>query len=93
MNRQPMNPDDDDVEANEALRKRKRLLTIVTSIVLLFVVLLEARRNCSSVPLYLKSLSHDMITEISDTDDVDSAARKSLGSYHSVAGRLRPYIF
>lgn len=75
MNRQPMNPDDDDIEANEALRKRKRLLTIVTSIVLLFVVLLEARRNCSSVPLYLKPLSHDMITEISDTDDVDSAAR------------------
>ena len=67
--------DVDDIEAAERLRKRKRLVTIVTSTVLLFVVLLEARRNCSGVPLYLKPLPRDMITEVSDTVDVDAAAR------------------
>ena len=67
--------DVDDIEAAERLRKRKRLVTIVTSIVLLFVVLLEARRNCSGVPLNLKPLPRDMITEVSDIIDEDAAAR------------------
>ena len=75
MNLQQMHPDVDDIVGAERLRKRKRLVTIVTFIVLLFVVLLEARRNCSGVPLYLKPLPHDMISEISDTDEGAATAK------------------
>ena len=57
----------EDLDAdNDALRKRKCLITIVTSMVFLFVILLDTRQQRPGVPLYQKPLPQHVINGLLD---------------------------
>ena len=70
----------DDLDAHDdALRKRKCLITIVTSMIFLFVILLDARQKCPGIPLFQKPLPQHVINGLlnsaDDFEDFKSSVR------------------
>ena len=53
---------------------RKRLLRLITSVVVIFFILIDARQRNPGVPLYTKPLSADILDVFSTSEDVQEYA-------------------
>ena len=67
-------PLDADLDAEAALCNRKRLVIIVTSMVFLFVTLLDARQKCPGVPLLQKPLPLNFSDSFYTSDNIEEYA-------------------
>ena len=59
---------------SEEQRMRKRLLRLITSVVVIFFILIDARQRNPGVPLYQKPLSADVLDVFSTSDDAQEYA-------------------
>ena len=66
-----LDPMDNDLAESEALKKRKRLLKLITSVVVIFFILIAAREQNPGVPLYQKPLGSHILDVFSDSDDIE----------------------
>ena len=59
---------------SEAQRIRKRLVRLITSVVVIFFILIDARQRNPGVPLFQKPLSVDVLDIFSTSEDVEQYA-------------------
>ena len=62
---------DDDFGASEAARKRKRLLGLLSSVIVIFIILIDSRQKNPGVPLFQRAISPHVSRIFSTSNDME----------------------
>lgn len=64
----------DDLGAGEAARKRKRLLSLLSSVIAVFIVLIDSRQKNPGVPVFQRAISPQVRDIFSTSNDIEEFA-------------------
>ena len=78
----------DDLGAGEAARKRKHLLSLLSSVIVVFIILIDSRQKNPGVPLFQRAISPQVREIFSTSNDIEEFAAAAQVFLESLWARI-----